>query len=101
MERMPYRETPQSRISGLAIKLLRRDYADRDSQMRAVRWAEDEFNRVGLWPVGNLTRETRPDNIVFNLIEENALPRGPPRPAASRRSIRTLGEQCAACAQPR
>jgi hypothetical protein len=22
--------------------------------MRAVRWAEDEFNRFGLWPGGNL-----------------------------------------------
>jgi hypothetical protein len=68
-----YQEAVKSRISDRAIALLRRDYRDSAAQMRAVRWAEDEFNRLGLWPVGNLPREKDPANIVFNLIEGNAL----------------------------
>jgi hypothetical protein len=65
--------TPQSEIESLAKKLLRRDYPDQADQMRAVRWAEDQFYNLGLWPVGNLNTETDPANILFNLIEENVL----------------------------
>jgi len=70
---MPYRETPRSRICDHARSLLRRDYPDHESRMRAVRWAENEFYDAGLWPIGNLTTETSPENVLFNLIEENVL----------------------------
>ena len=67
-----YRETPRSRISCRAKFLLRRDYPDEASQWSVVRWAEDEFNRLGLWPVGRLD-EFSPENLLFNLISENIL----------------------------
>lgn len=69
---MAKRRTALARISDLAITLLRRDYETEEEQLKAVRWAEREFDRVGLWPVISLNNDD-PENILFNLIEENVL----------------------------
>ena len=69
---MARRSTELAEISDLAIRLLRRDYETEEEQLKAVRWAEHEFDRVGLWPVVSLNDDD-PENILFNLIEENVL----------------------------
>ena len=66
------RRTKLARISDVAISLLRRDYETEEEQLKAVRWAEREFDSVGLWPVVSLNDDD-PENILFNLIEENVL----------------------------
>ena len=55
-----------SKIETLAARLLQKEYPDPKDQAKHVRWAEGEFNRLGLWPIGNLRDDPR--NVLFNLI---------------------------------